>query len=123
VQIEPQCWRSFPGLGGGTVTLKPDMYVVIGSGEYEDHWFIEIDRGTESLPVLIRQCQQYETYRRSGVEQADGGIFPRVLWLVPDEHRAERLRDRIQSARTLDHQLFHVTTTDQLIPTVSGVRP
>jgi len=120
VQIEPQCWRSFPGLGGGTVTLKPDMYVVIGSGEYEDHWFIEIDRATESLPVLLKQCHQYEAYRRSGIEQATARIFPRVLWVVPDEHRASRLRTAVAAARHLDTSLFLVTIAGNFLQAVTG---
>ncbi len=57
VQIEPACWRPYTGLGGTREVLKPDLFAVTASGEYEDHWFIEIDRATESLPVLIRQCQ------------------------------------------------------------------
>ena len=120
VQIEPACWRSYSSLAGSRETLKPDLFAVTGSGEYEDHWFIEIDRATESLPVLIRQCQQYETYRRSGVEQAAGGVFPRVIWVVPDDTRAVRLREAIASTRSLDGDLCIVTTPEAFAQVITG---
>ncbi len=120
VQVEPQAWRGYPGLGGGRLILKPDLYAVTGSGDFEDHWFIEIDRATESLPVLLRQCAQYEAYRRSGVEQATTGVFPRVLWVVPDARRAGRLRAALAAARTLDNELFLVAATEDLVAAVTG---
>jgi hypothetical protein len=120
LQIEPRCWRSYTGLGGQREVLKPDLFAVTASGEYEDHWFIEIDRATESLPTLLKQCQQYEAYRRSGSEQAASGLFPHVLWVVPDNRRAIQLRAALTSARTFDRQLFKVTTLDELIETVTG---
>lgn len=120
VQIEPTCWRSYSSLSGSRETLKPDLFAVTGSGEYEDHWFIEIDRATESLPVLIRQCQQYETYRRSGVEQAASGVFPRVIWVVPDEAREAQLRAAVARTRSLDNGLFIVTTPAQFIRVITG---
>jgi hypothetical protein len=120
VQIEPQCWRSYTGLGGQSEVLKPDLFAVTASGEYEDHWFIEIDRATESLPTLIRQCQQYTTYRRSGVEQAASDVFPRVIWVVPDQARLTQLRAAIASTRSLDDDLFIVTTPEQFIQVITG---
>jgi Replication-relaxation len=123
VQIEPQCWRSYTGLGGQREVLKPDLFAVTASGEFEDHWFIEIDRATESLPVLIRQCQQYESYRRSGIEQASTGLFPRVLWVVPDNNRVAQLRAALAGARTFDRDLFQVTTPDELIDHMTGGAP
>ena len=57
----------------------------LGSGEYELRWFIEVDRGSESLPVIVRKCRLYADYYQSGREQANGGgVFPRVCWIVPD---------------------------------------
>lgn len=116
LQCEPTCWRAFTGLGGEKRTLKPDLYVVTAATAYEDHWFVEIDRGTESLPTLLTQCQQYQRYHHSGQEQADGGVFPRVLWVVPDARRAAGLSQSIGSARDIRTELFRVTTPDKLIP-------
>ncbi len=120
VQIEPAAWRSYTGLGGSAELLKPDLYAVTATGEFEDHWFIEVDRATESIPTLIRQCRQYEAYRHNGTEQARTGLFPLVLWVVPDEPRAAKLRQALALARDLDSALFRITTPDRLIEAVTG---
>lgn len=120
VQIEPACWRSYTGLGGSAELLKPDLYAVTATGEFEDHWFIEVDRATESIPTLIKQCRQYEAYRHNGTEQAETGLFPLVLWVVPDEQRTAKLQQALAIARDLDIALFRITTPDRLIATVTG---
>ena len=106
VAPEPDSWRHYSDGYGNTETLKPDLFAVTAEGDYEDHWFIEVDRDTESLPTVLGQCEQYERYRRSGSEQATTGLFPRVLWLVPDEHRAARLIESIRERQTLDTGLY-----------------
>ncbi|MFL6164300.1 MAG: replication-relaxation family protein [Jatrophihabitantaceae bacterium] len=120
VEIEPAAWRNYSDPTGSPAVLKPDLYAVTAAGEFEDHWFIEVDRATESIPTLIKQCRQYEAYRRIGAEQADSGLFPLVLWVVPDEPRAAKLRQALGSARELDPQLFRVTTPDQIIAALTG---
>lgn len=120
IASEPSSWRPFLGLHGAREILKPDLHVVTASGEFEDHWFIEIDRGTESLPTVLKQCAQYERYRRSGREQAEAGVFPRVVWLVPEVYRRDRLTDTIRAARDLDAALFRVALPDDLLPLVVG---
>ena len=120
VHVEPVAWRSYTGPSGGPAVLKPDLYAITGSGEFEDHWFIEVDRATESIPTLIKQCRQYEAYRHSGIEQAETGLFPLVLWVVPDQPRAAKLRQALALARDLDIALFRITTPDQLIVTITG---
>jgi hypothetical protein len=120
VQIEPAAWRSYTGPTGQQAVLKPDLAAVTASGQFEDHWFIEVDRATESIPTLIRQCRQYEAYRRSGTEQASIGLFPLVLWVVPDEPRASKLRQALALARDLDSAPFRITTPDRLIAAVTG---
>jgi hypothetical protein len=83
----------------------------LGSGEYELRWFIEVDRSSESVPVIVRKCQLYADYYQSGKEQAaQGGVFPRVCWIVPDDQRAERLRRAIHRDRSLPDRLFVVVT-------------
>lgn len=119
---EPISWRSYLGSGGSQRYLKPDLYAVTASGDYEDHWFIEVDRATESLPVVIAKCQQYELYRRTGREQQSLGLFPIVLWTVPDQHRVEQLRAGFQNAK-LDSELFRVTTSLDLLGVVQGGAP
>ena len=81
-QAEPRAWRTFTSSGGLTV-LRPDGYLALGVGDYEHRWFVEIDRGTEHLPALLRKCRIYDAYFRSGKEQSASGVFPRVCWLMP----------------------------------------
>jgi hypothetical protein len=110
-QAEPRSWRQFAGLSGQRM-LRPDGFLMLGSGEYELRWFIEVDRASESLPVIVRKCHLYADYYQSGREQAaPGGVFPRVCWIVPDEQRAGRLRHAIARDRTLPKRLFVVTTS------------
>lgn len=120
IRGEPRNWRSFPGHVGGVRFVKPDLAVVTASGEFEDHWFIEIDRGTESTKTLIRKCHIYTDYQRSGIEQQRNGVYPRVLWLLPTQRRVELLRAAIEKERGLDPALFVVRTTDELVAAVAS---
>jgi len=120
VQAEPCCWREFSGLGGRRL-LRPDAFVSLGSDGYELRWFIEVDRATESLPVIVRKCHLYADYYQSGKEQAArGGVFPRVCWIVPDELRAERLRRAIARDRNLPERLFIVATEPNTLGILLG---
>jgi len=122
--VEPRTWRSFPGLsGGGAEVLKPDMFAITAVSkvaEFEDHWFVEIDRGTESIPTLLKQCDRYEAYRRSGQAQVDHGVFPIVVWIVPDERRVVKVRERIGRTRSLRAADYRVTTPEGFIDLVRG---
>lgn len=96
-QVERQAIRQMTGIGGERITIAPDLYAAIHGtdkhGDYEDHWFVEVDCGTESIPTLVRKCEQYEAYYRSGTEQADGGAFPLVLWIFHGTKATARLTD------------------------------
>jgi hypothetical protein len=121
LQSEPRCWRAFNALSNRQV-VRPDLFVAVGSHDYEYRWFIEMDLGTETMPRRIVKCLQYEAYYRSGHEQADHGIFPRVLWCVPSAELAATLRDRIIRSRGLTAELFSVTTPGELLDTLAGGR-
>lgn len=118
--VEPGCWRRYIGSGGAREILKPDLYVVTGSGDFEDCWFVEIDRGTESPLALRRKCRAYEAYWRSGREQAAHGTFPLVVWVAPDERRARQLARVIDGSRGLKRDLFRVATATRLIELLAG---
>ncbi len=113
-QSEPSSWREVVTLGG-TLSLRPDLFVVLGIGDYEVRLFIEIDRGTEHMPAINRKCRLYNTYYKSGNEQRRDRVFPRVLWVTPDEQRAERLRTSVTADRRLTAGLFHITTSDRAL--------
>lgn len=115
---EPQSWRICYGPGGVRTKLKPDAYVVLAVDGYEDHWFIEVDLGTERAPALGRKCALYRAYWQSGTEEADGGVFPRVLWLVRDERRAEVLREVVRRQPGDAAQLFDVALIDRVVARV-----
>lgn len=89
-ETEPAVWRRYQDALTET-WVKPDLYTVIVSGEEELHWFVEVDLHTESLSRIERKCQAYHNYFNTGTEQADTGVFPRVLWTVPDAQRANQL--------------------------------
>lgn len=119
-EAEPRSWREFGGMGGRR-RLRPDAFLALGSGEYELRWFIEVDRSSESLPVVVRKCRLYADYYQSGTEQAvHGGVFPRVCWIVPDKQRAERLRQAIARDRQLPEGLFVVTVTAKALKVLRG---
>lgn len=120
VEAEPNCWRSFHGPGGGLERVRPDLYVATSSDEFDDFWFLEIDLSTESIPAVVRKCQAYEQYRRSGREQERSGVFPAVVWVTPDERRAGKIKQAIGAARNLAPDIFRVTTRDHLVPLIEG---
>ncbi|AKU19264.1 hypothetical protein VV02_23985 [Luteipulveratus mongoliensis] len=127
VAIEGAASRNYPGLGGERQQLQPDLAAVIRGqdteGVFEDRWFIEVDLGTESIPTLVAKCEAYETYRRSGLEQADtGGSFPLVLWIFDSERAASRvlaLTGRVHRLGRLDPLLFRFATAESLQQTLS----
>ena len=105
---EPACWRWFSGPGGGRVALKPDGFAVVRLGGFEDTWFLEVDRATESMPTISRKADAYRQYWQSGTEQAHGGVFPVVLWLVPDARRQAAFVDALGRQPADAWQLFQV---------------
>lgn len=122
VVTEPACWRSWTGPGGELRSLQPDLFALISGTDYEDSWFIEVDMGTESIPTILGKCAIYDTYRRTGAEQAAHEVFPRVCWLMRgthDESRAITLRQRL-TTQQYPHGLFHVTTKEQFAFTLTG---
>jgi hypothetical protein len=110
---EPSCWRSYDGLAGQRAILKPDSYVRLGLGEFEDSYFIEVDRGTEGSRAIERQLDAYIAYHRTGQEQAERGVFPRVLWLTSDVRRAAVLGECVTGLAESERELFRVVVFGQ----------
>ena len=122
-QTEPDCWRSFQRGLGGVETLKPDLYMVTATSQSELLWFIEVDLGTESGSAIGRKCRTYHDYWTTGTEQHHTGVFPKVLWITPSERRREFLERTIAGLRTVERELFVVTTTDKAVEVLSGGKP
>jgi Replication-relaxation len=117
---EPSNWRQALSRFGTTQWLKPDLHLVIADGEYEHHWFIEIDLATEHLPVVLRQCAAYEAYRATGRYQAAHGLFPIVLWVTPTQARKAALSGAIAATASLSCELFQVCAAEELLQTLTG---
>jgi len=111
VLLEPDCWRGYK-INSKAETLKPDMFAVTASGEYEDHWFIEVDLDTESPSRIITKCRQYIQYYWSGAEQKHSGVFPFVVWIVPDDKRRDTIQWHMEAELKNCPQIFRVISTE-----------
>ena len=112
---EPASWRSFTNALGALTWVRPDLFVATADATTETHVWAELDLGTEHLPTIERKCAVYQRYFATGIEQAKRGVFPLVVWVVPDARRAARIRDLIEKTRSLDATLFAVATTDDVM--------
>ncbi|MGO4299337.1 replication-relaxation family protein [Leifsonia sp. RAF41] len=112
LETEPSCWREYIGSHGTAQIVKPDLYAVTATGAYEDHLFLEVDRGTEHLPQILNKCRDYAAYHQTGIEQREHGVFPAVTWIVQDEPRARQIHRAITAEATLPDGLFQVITVD-----------
>jgi hypothetical protein len=122
LETEPDCWRSWIGAAGSVEWLKPDLHLVTANSDYEAHAFVEIDRDTAHLPAIVRKCVTYQRYWATGIEQARDDLFPAVVWVVPSERRAARIRSAISTEPSLSTDLFHVVTASEAL-NVLGPEP
>jgi len=83
---------------GKRIVLSPDAYCLWSFGPDEGAFFLEWDRGTESMTRLSEKLQHYQTYYQlQGYHDHLGemGLRPRILIVVPDARREQRLIDWI----------------------------
>jgi len=124
VEAEPECWRNFLSTHGVRAWLKPDLFAVTASGDFEQHWFIEADNATEHAPAIARKASIYRQYAATGVHQEQHGLFPAVAWVVPDAKRQDGLTAALQSDPGLRELvkagLFHVVTVGQFPAFITG---
>ena len=71
---EAACWWR-DGLGN---YVKPDAYLVLDGPHGRDHWWVEADLATESLPTIRRKLLNYLSFLERG-QLGPGGVVPRVL--------------------------------------------
>jgi len=117
---EPVAWRHYTRLGGAPGVLKPDAFVRLGVSEYEDSFFVEVDLGSERRGQLVRQHRAYGEYFRSGVEQSNTGVFPAVVWIVPDAKRAVLFEDIARGLPEQLRALFTLATTANALDVFVG---
>jgi hypothetical protein len=113
VQTEPDCWRRVLEPGGQARFLRPDLFVTLRVGAYDDAWFLEADCDTESPAEVIQKCYRYQRYQATGSEQATLGVFPAVCWVVPTLKRSEQLRRYLDANPGLDSRVFTVCTVSE----------
>jgi hypothetical protein len=113
LESEPRSWRR---LADGD-WLKPDLHVVIGLGEDALHSFVELDQGTEHTPAVLRKLREYQ--RAYQGEISGDTVFPRVVWLVPDESRAAQLRRLLRTPR-VNADLHAVALQSEALAALTG---
>lgn len=119
-ETEPDCWRAYIGQTGTHLTLKPDALVRVGTSDDELAWWIEVDMGTHGRGAVARKLNAYLVYFRTGREQAQHGIFPRVVFITATETRAAFLRELVDGLPAVAGRLFCVATTDEAIGVLAG---
>src|SRR3546814_6811000 len=68
---------------------------------------------SSDLPAVLRKCRTYQRYLDTGIEQQSRGLFPAVVWVVPDAIRATKIRDAIAADTTLQTDLFWTITRSE----------
>jgi Replication-relaxation len=110
-RAEPACWW----LDDNGGWIKPDAHAVVGNGDIEDGWAIEVDMATESLPTLRRKLRDYLSWVERGVPGPDDGIFPRVLLAVSSTPRRTALRALVADLPVPADALFVVELLDSAV--------
>jgi hypothetical protein len=123
LETEPDCWRDFTNANGGTSTVKPDLAVVTADSETEMWAYVEVDRGTESIPRILAKSRLYQQYAATGIEQREHGIFPAVIWVASDPLRAERIARAIAAEPGLDPDLFYIISNERALELLAPTTP
>lgn len=78
---EPDCWQQVDD-GEEQWTLKPDGFLRYqrdaADGPRTEHWFVEVDRGTESPSTIRKKVERYEAAWEAGL--AIDEAMPRIWW-------------------------------------------
>jgi hypothetical protein len=112
-QTEPSCWWP-DGLGG---FLKPDALAVLSTTRYDELVWLEVDRGTESLPTLKRKLTIYSDFVHRG-QLGPSDVFPHVVLSTPTEQRAmavQAIADVIDPAHEIFTIVPFISITEHLL--------
>lgn len=90
--------------GEGERNVSPDGFLRLRfSSAQDDVFFLEVDRSTESLRVLVDRLRRYAAYQRSGAfaarcggDTSEGWAFPfRVLVVVESDERRNNVAEAL----------------------------
>jgi Replication-relaxation len=104
---EPGCY--WPSGSGGW--LKPDAYVMLTAGRTRDHWWIEHDEATESLPTIHRKIDAYLDFWRRGQAGPDE-VMPRVLVSTVTERRRAAIARELRRLADAEHLVIVVVSQE-----------
>jgi hypothetical protein len=108
---EPASW--WPnGLGG---YVKPDAYVALALGSVRDHWWVEVDLATESLPTIKRKLSTYRDFVVRG-QLGPQGVVPRVLLSTVSTERRDAIRAIVRHLPDPAPALLRIETASQAAP-------
>jgi hypothetical protein len=86
---------------GRSLPLTPDGYCLWALRGEEGSFFLEWDRGTESMFRLEQKLERYDEYYRLQAHRehlGEIGLRPRLAMVVPDERREKRVAQWIARA-------------------------
>lgn len=108
-QAEPGSW--WPnGLGGW---IKPDAYARLAMQGVRDHWWLEIDLATESLPAVSRQLETYLDFLGRG-QLGPGKTMPRVAIATTTPARQAAITALVNHLPSPAADLFSIVQTHEL---------
>lgn len=118
-QAEPASW--WPnGLGG---YVKPDAYTLLtqgtGPAAVREHWWIEVDLATESLPTVRRKLETYLDFVQRG-QLGPHEVVPRVLVSTVSPPHREAIRTIVRRLPGPASDLFLVVTQPEAAASILG---
>lgn len=118
-EFEPNCWRGFLN-AGEPVSLKPDLFAKLVNTGYDEAYFIEVDRATESVQKIFKKCQTYVSYFNTGIEEKTTGLTPYIVWVVPNHKRQEQIEKMLREKLPEVSVLFTVIMAEELKMLILG---
>ncbi len=105
-------WQSFQQPVAASVPLIPDGYFEIASSQGVRPTFVEVDLGTEAIPILVRKARLYLQFATSGeFSKIFGRSQFRVAIVTTSERRINSMRAAIAK---LTDKIFWFGTLDML---------